>query len=466
MPYDVVAGAAICTAGVENSPPAQHYDPEKPLLSLAHPPQRLAHALHLNPPMTSHDLLGLFDLERGRKVWFLSLRSVLLLAASALLVGTAETPVPTMQAFLIVLLLASVAPLAALPAQQLFGPLMLVVATIDVAWIAWALHASGTFAASTILPGILVAALVVYGRTIHGSRRSQEPVATAAEHEAEDRIRAAIAATRDLERRHEALLEENRTKNEFVANMSHELRTPLNIITGYTDMLRDENSSLGPAESDRLMARIRTAASNLLHLVDMVLDLGKLEAGKIPVQSTSLALDTFVEEVAARERIPLARGVTLHCQAEPGLPVIETDRSKLTMVLDNLVSNAIKFTQEGSIAVRVTHDREGCRVQFEVEDTGPGIEPQHLETIFEPFHQLERSSDNPFGGVGLGLAIVHRYVELLGGTITVRSTVDVGTCFKLALPYRPGAERSENTTTATHEAPSGTYEPSSQLETH
>jgi len=463
---DVAPGAVICTAGVENSPLVRHYTLEKPLFRLAHPPQRLAHALHLNPPMTSHDLRGLFDLERGRKVWFLCLRSVLLLAASALLVGTAEAPVPTVQALLIVLLLGSVAPLAALPAEQLFGPLVVAIATVDVAWIAWTLYASGVFAASTILPGILVAALVVYGRTIRGLQESPALVGTTTANEAEDRIRAAIAATRDLESRHEALLAENRTKNEFVANMSHELRTPLNIITGYTDMLRDENSRLDPEESDRLMGRIRTAASNLLHLVDMVLDLGKLEAGKIPVQSTSLALDTFVEELAERERIPLAPGVTMHCQAEPGLPVIETDRTKLTMVLDNLVSNAIKFTQEGTIAVRITHDREGCRVQFEVEDTGPGIEPQHLETIFEPFHQLERSSDNPFGGVGLGLAIVHRYVELLGGTITVRSTVDVGTCFNLALPYRPGASQSEIAATTTSEPASDTFDPSNQLETH
>jgi signal transduction histidine kinase len=114
------------------------------------------------------------------------------------------------------------------------------------------------------------------------------------------------------------------------------------------------------------------------------------------------------------------------------------------MILDNLISNAIKFTQTGSIVVRVTHQRDQQCVQFEVEDTGPGIEPGHLETIFEPFHQLERSSDNPFGGFGLGLAIVHRHVGLLGGTIAVRSTVDVGTCFTLTLPYRPGATRARD----------------------
>lgn len=415
--------------------------------------------------MTSHGLLGLLDSERGRKVWFLSLRSVLLLAASALLVGTTETPVPTAQALLIVLLAASVVPLAALPAAQLFGPPVFVIAAVDVAWIAWALHASGAFAASTILPGILVAALVVYGRTIHAYPSTPERVATVSATDAESRINAAVATAQDLERRYETLLEENRTKNEFVANMSHELRTPLNIITGYTDMLRDENNSLEPEESDRLMGRIRTAASNLLHLVDMVLDLGKLEAGKIPVQSISIALDAFVEDLANRERIPLAPSVSLHCQAEPGLPVIETDPNKLTMVLDNLVSNAIKFTEEGMIAVRVTHDREQGRVRFEVEDTGPGIAPQHLETIFEPFQQLERSSDNPFGGVGLGLAIVHRYVELLGGTITVQSTLDVGTCFCLALPYRPGASQTRDATAGMHEPPPTTFDPIPQLET-
>jgi signal transduction histidine kinase len=186
------------------------------------------------------------------------------------------------------------------------------------------------------------------------------------------------------------------------------------------------------------MGRVRTAAANLLQLVDMVLDLGKLEAGKVQVRSASLALADFADELARRERIRPAAGVTFRCDAEPDLPVIETDAAKLTMILDNLISNAIKFTRAGSIVARVAHRREQACVEFEVDDTGPGIDPRHLSTIFEPFHQLERSADNPFGGFGLGLAIVHRYVQLLGGAITVRSALDVGTCFTVRLPYAPG----------------------------
>jgi signal transduction histidine kinase len=294
-------------------------------------------------------------------------------------------------------------------------------------------------AAAGTLSGLIAGSLVVglmllYGRTSGAPSAPPAPLDVTAER-VETEVR---ARTLELRERYEASVAANHTKDEFVANMSHELRTPLNIIIGYTDMLRDDGNGLDARESDRLMARIRTAASNLLHLVDMVLDLGKLEAGKIPVRNTSVPLVDFAEEMARRERIPLAPGVTLRCEADADLPVVETDRAKLTMVLDNLISNAIKFTRAGTITTRVAHRREHALVEFEVEDTGPGIDGRHLATIFEPFHQLERSSDNPFGGVGLGLAIVRRYVELLGGTIAVRSAVGVGTRFTLRLPYRPG----------------------------
>jgi signal transduction histidine kinase len=298
--------------------------------------------------------------------------------------------------------------------------------------------------AAGMIPGLVASALVVglmllYGRTPAAPIVRPDAVGVTIE-----RVEAEIRArTVELQERYDASVAANHTKDEFVANMSHELRTPLNIIIGYTDMLRDDGNGLDARESDRLMARIRKAASNLLHLVDMVLDLGKLEAGKIPVRNTSVPLLDFADEMARRERIPLAPGVTFRCEADADLPVVETDPAKLTMVLDNLISNAIKFTRAGSITARVAHRREHALVEFEVEDTGPGIDSRHLATIFEPFHQLERSSDNPFGGVGLGLAIVRRYVELLGGTIAVRSAVGVGTCFTLRLPYRPGEAMPE-----------------------
>jgi signal transduction histidine kinase len=319
------------------------------------------------------------------------------------------------------------------PSRLLAGRTRAGLAVADGLW-AWWMLASAPVAYASLA---LVAPALLYGLALGWLDDTR--------HATDATIEAAVAArTAEVQRGYEESVAAHRTKREFVANMSHELRTPLNIIIGYTDMLRDDESQPGADEHDRLTARIHTAATNLLHLVDMVLDLEKLDAGKIPVDRLAVPMARFAAEAERRERIPLAAGVRLTYEIDPDLPVVETDPAKLTMVLDNLVGNAIKFTKRGTITVRIhDHAHEGC-VQLEVEDTGPGIDPGQLATIFEPFHQVERSSDNPFGGVGLGLAIVRRYVRLLGGTIAVRSTATVGTCFTLRLPHRPPGTTTES----------------------
>jgi signal transduction histidine kinase len=220
-----------------------------------------------------------------------------------------------------------------------------------------------------------------------------------------------------------------------VANVSHELRTPLNSIVGYTELLLDSDTL---ASDDRVMVqRILEAAGRQTELVNGVLDLGRLESGKMPVEQQPLPLDGFVADLQRRPRGPMAKGVALDWRVAANLPVIETDREKLATVLENLLSNAIKFTASGVVTVTVRDLPEIKQVQFQVDDTGPGIDARHLQTIFEPFRQVDGSSTRRHGGVGLGLAIVQRYTQLLDGTIEVRSQVGIGSSFILTLPYRP-----------------------------
>jgi signal transduction histidine kinase len=231
-----------------------------------------------------------------------------------------------------------------------------------------------------------------------------------------------------------ASLEASRLKSEFVASISHELRTPLNVILGYTEMLLDHDATADRSEHDRLVLRARAAACSLLQLVDSVLDLGKLDAGKVPVEVEPLALGDWMAEQRERDRIPLQDGVRMQWTVPATLPTLRTDPAKLRIVLDNLVNNAIKFTIRGAITVGARHLLERDAVEIQVEDTGPGIDKADIRKIFDPFHQAPNGRDNEHGGVGLGLAIVDRYVRLLGGKIAVESTLGVGTRFVITLP--------------------------------
>jgi signal transduction histidine kinase len=237
-----------------------------------------------------------------------------------------------------------------------------------------------------------------------------------------------------------ASLEASRLKSEFVASISHELRTPLNVILGYTEMLLDRDVSADPAERDRLVRRAREAACSLLHLVDSVLDLGKLDGGKMPIDVEPVAFGVWTAEQRDRDRMPLHEGVELVWHVDPDLPTVRTDPAKVRIILDNLVNNAIKFTVRGAITVSARNRAEAGAVEIQVEDTGPGIPKHELARIFEPFHQTAHGRDHRSGGVGLGLAIVDRYARLLGATIAVKSTPGLGTTFTLTVPY--GSPRS------------------------
>jgi len=223
-------------------------------------------------------------------------------------------------------------------------------------------------------------------------------------------------------------------KGEFVGAVSHELRSPLNVILGYLEMALDRE--LGPL-TEHLEQALRATQSQSMALLEMItalLDLNRFEAGRVPLERAPVAVGALLAEVA--DEIPhmwRRSAVALRVVASPGLPVVDTDRGKLKTVLRNLVHNALKFTTRGEVRVGAAVNERGA-VLLTVEDTGCGIPEDALGYVFDMFRQVPGSGG---GGVGLGLHIVRRLVDAVGGTVTVASRVGVGTCFTITLPHAP-----------------------------
>ncbi len=227
-----------------------------------------------------------------------------------------------------------------------------------------------------------------------------------------------------------------RTKGAFLNTMSHELRSPLHVIVGYADVLADDASPGAKAP----LARIRASALELLQLVENTMNASRLEAGKLTLQVETIdpraVLHELAENVAA---LPEAKsGVPIRWQVPAMLPSVRLDRLKFKEIVQNLVSNALKFTRAGTITVTAAANRDALLVA--VEDTGPGIPVEAQGRVFEMFERLSGEGEQP-PGVGLGLYIVRELVALMGGTITVASTPGVGTCFTVRLPLAAAAVR-------------------------
>ncbi len=225
-------------------------------------------------------------------------------------------------------------------------------------------------------------------------------------------------------------------KSEFLANMSHELRTPLNSLLILAKSFQDnEDGNLTPDQVEEA-GMIYSGGVELLSLINDVLDFSKIEAGQVNIIKNDVPIQTVVQKLAA-QFLPLARerGVELLLEVNTGVPeTIHTDGQRLEQVLKNFLSNAIKFTEEGSVTLKVFHEAEYDRIAFAVADTGIGINPDKQGEIFEAFRQEDGSIDRKFGGTGLGLSISQQLAKLLGGKITLNSQKDRGSTFILHLP--------------------------------
>jgi PAS domain S-box-containing protein len=230
----------------------------------------------------------------------------------------------------------------------------------------------------------------------------------------------------------------NKLKSEFLASMSHELRTPINALIGYTALLLDGVlGEITPKQRDAL-TRGRAAAEHLLALINDILDLAKIEAGKMPLHVTSVPVGDVVQEVAQQIE-PMIRKKQLDFVTDvaPDAPGLITDRTKVKQVLLNLLSNAVKFTTSGGVTVRARRVPSG--VQIDVVDTGIGIRPDDLQAIWEDFRQVDQSRTREFGGTGLGLSITRKLLDRLGGSITVKSVYGQGSTFSVLLPLSVSA---------------------------
>jgi signal transduction histidine kinase/CheY-like chemotaxis protein len=242
--------------------------------------------------------------------------------------------------------------------------------------------------------------------------------------------------------------EASRAKSTFLANMSHELRTPLNAIIGYSEMLEEETRESGKSDSVQDLRKIQSAGKHLLALINDVLDLSKIEAGKMGLHLENFDVAPLIDEMTTTLQPAAAKnGNTIRTHVAENLGAMHADVTKVRQILFNLLSNACKFTDHGTISVDVDQSEVEGRnwVQFRVSDTGIGITAKQKENLFHEFSQADASIARKYGGTGLGLAITYRFVQLMKGRISVESEPGKGASFMVQLPVQVLAETSEPT---------------------
>jgi signal transduction histidine kinase len=353
---------------------------------------------------------------------------------------------------------------AARRARAALGVIALVASAVVFAWVWLDRHALasppvlGILFAVGLLPGV-IALVRQLGRTEQFARQVDRLAATLGEIASGDlaRVDALPVADEDLgklagacrqltialeqqlaviEAARERAEISNTAKSTFLANMTHELRTPLNAIIGYAELVAEEigdrDDDLGELGTD--IERILLSARHLLGLINDILDISKIEAGEMRVEIRRVDLPRVIKDVrAAVELLIRKRGVAFVIDVEPNLGELDSDGMKIRQILINLLGNAAKFTDDGSITLRVARVGDDA-VRFEVIDTGIGIAKHKLELLFEPFVQADASSSRRFGGTGLGLTICRHFAGMLDATLTAESEPSHGSTFSLTVP--------------------------------
>lgn len=250
----------------------------------------------------------------------------------------------------------------------------------------------------------------------------------------------------ELRRAKEAAEAANRSKSTFLANMSHELRTPLNAIIGYGEMLQEEAADEGLAHFARDLTKIHTAGRHLLSLINDILDLSKIEAGKMELYLEDFNLYTVLKEVVSTAQ-PLAEKNhnLLQLAVAPEIGTMRADLTKVRQILFNLLSNASKFTENGSVTLQAAREQSarGDWIVFRVSDTGIGLTYEQLSRLFQAFTQADPSTTRKYGGTGLGLAITRRFCEMMDGTIDAESPAGQGATFVVRLPAHPAEDNPD-----------------------
>ena len=229
----------------------------------------------------------------------------------------------------------------------------------------------------------------------------------------------------------------NRTKSEFLANMTHELRTPLNAIIGYSELVKDDAISAEHITYVKDLNKIIISSKHLLNMIDSVLDISKIEAGKMDVYITECNLPVILKEIVAMSmQSSIKNNVTLNLYFDSAPNTIRTDENKLRQSILNILGNSIKFTKGGVIDFSVSNISENNSdwIRINISDTGIGMTAEQCARVLLPFTQADSSSTRNYGGTGLGLSITKNFCELLGGTITINSNIGEGTSISLKLP--------------------------------
>jgi signal transduction histidine kinase len=294
---------------------------------------------------------------------------------------------------------------------------------------------------STVAASIYVAMMALYYAKIQASQS-----------ELESEMREHMATASELRRATEEAERAGAAKAEFLAKMSHELRTPLNAVIGYSQILLEDAEDEEDAESIADLTKIHDAGQHLLKLVNEVLDLSKIEAGKMELDLEETHLAELIGEIVSAARPAAVKNCNqVFCRIAPNLGTALCDASKFRSMAGQLLDNAMKFTHNGKVEVVAERqaDKLGDNLVIHVIDTGIGIAPDQIANLFEKFTVADDSSTSKYGGTGLGLALSQRLCKLMGGEIVVESEVDKGSCFTIRLPLVAGRRKADAFVAAT-----------------